>query len=244
MKESDFRHIGRLRSRLSKSRHNPSCHYCIQGGIDFFKGIYLENVKCMLRYFHQSDTMFAWMFSILVQVLPCFAETVSAVELSPLLLNLYMLKSCPPLCMLRCVQLFSSLYLGSQEVIGNLTSMVEQILHLCAVGVSCMTAKHVNSSSIVFAPTPHHIVLKVGLCHIQGWVDLHLEDIFTRSYISDVDPLTVNIMAVRVPTAHWDALLSHVIAGEALMEAFRAVCVLQAETCFVAFSDSSSIQSQ
>lgn len=51
-------------------------------------------------------------------------------------------------------------------------------------------------------------------------------------------------MAVRVPAAHRDALLPHVIAGEALMEAFRAVRVLQAETGFVSFSHPGSVQSQ
>lgn len=73
-----------LLSVLSKSRHDPSCHYCTQRGFDLFKGIYLENVNCKLLYFHHSDNMFAWIFSNIFQVLPCFAETVSAIELGPL----------------------------------------------------------------------------------------------------------------------------------------------------------------
>lgn len=47
----------------------------------------------------------------------------------------------------------------------------------------------------------------------------YLEDVFTRSYVCNVDPLAVDIMAVRVPAANRDPLLPHVIAGITLMDA-------------------------
>ena len=46
----------------------------------------------------------------------------------------------------------------------------------------------------------------------------HLEDVFTGAYVSNVDPLAVNIVAVGVPAANWDTLLSHIIAGIPLMD--------------------------
>ena len=49
----------------------------------------------------------------------------------------------------------------------------------------------------------------------------HLEDVFARSYICDVHPLAVDVVAVCVPAAHWDTLLSHVVAGKTLMETWR-----------------------
>lgn len=45
-----------------------------------------------------------------------------------------------------------------------------------------------------------------------------LKDVFTRSYVCDVHPLTVNVMPVGVPAANWDSLLSHVITGISLVE--------------------------
>lgn len=46
----------------------------------------------------------------------------------------------------------------------------------------------------------------------------HLEDVFTGTYVSNVDPLAVNIVAVGVPAANWDTLLSHIIAGIPLVD--------------------------
>lgn len=48
----------------------------------------------------------------------------------------------------------------------------------------------------------------------------YLEDVFTRSDISDVNPLAVNIVTVGVPAANCDALLPHVVAGIALVQTF------------------------
>lgn len=39
---------------------------------------------------------------------------------------------------------------------------------------TCVASEHVNSFSIVLAPTAHHVVLEIGLSHVQGRVDLHL----------------------------------------------------------------------
>lgn len=47
----------------------------------------------------------------------------------------------------------------------------------------------------------------------------YLEDVFTGSYVCNVDPLAVDIVAVGVPAANRDPLLPHVIAGITLMGA-------------------------
>lgn len=49
---------------------------------------------------------------------------------------------------------------------------------------------------------------------------LHLENIVSRPHVRHVDPLTVDVVAIGVPAAHGDALVAHVIAGEALLEAY------------------------
>lgn len=45
-----------------------------------------------------------------------------------------------------------------------------------------------------------------------------LEDVVPWPYVCHINPLTVNIVAIRVPAAHGDALVTHVIAGEPLLE--------------------------
>lgn len=46
----------------------------------------------------------------------------------------------------------------------------------------------------------------------------YLEDVFAGSYVCNVDPLAVNVMAVGIPAANGDTLLAHVVAGEALLD--------------------------
>lgn len=46
----------------------------------------------------------------------------------------------------------------------------------------------------------------------------YLEDVFSGSYVRNVDPLAVNVVAVGIPAANGDTLLSHVVAGEALLD--------------------------
>lgn len=45
-----------------------------------------------------------------------------------------------------------------------------------------------------------------------------LEDVVSWPYICYVNPLTVDIVTIRIPAAHRDTLITHVIAGEALLE--------------------------
>lgn len=45
----------------------------------------------------------------------------------------------------------------------------------------------------------------------------YLENVFPGPYVCDVDPLAVDIVAVGVPAAYGDTLLSHVVAGVAFM---------------------------
>lgn len=40
-----------------------------------------------------------------------------------------------------------------------------------------------------------------------------LEDIVPRHHVGDVHPLAVDVVAVRIPAAHSDALIAHVVAG-------------------------------
>lgn len=46
----------------------------------------------------------------------------------------------------------------------------------------------------------------------------HLEQVVPRRHVSDVDPLAVNVMAVHVPAAHGDALLTKVGALVTLLD--------------------------
>lgn len=80
-----------------------------------------------------------------------------------------------------------------------------------------MAAKHEHSSSVVLAAAAHHVVLEVGLGHVQRRVHLHLEDVFSGPYVCDVHPLAVNVVPVGVPAAYGDPLVAHVVAGEALL---------------------------
>lgn len=40
-----------------------------------------------------------------------------------------------------------------------------------------------------------------------------LEDIVPWRHVGDVHPLAVDVVAVRIPAAHSDALIAHVVAG-------------------------------
>lgn len=46
-----------------------------------------------------------------------------------------------------------------------------------------------------------------------------LEDVVPRRHVGDVHPLAVDVVAVRVPAAHSDALIAHVVAGVAFGQA-------------------------
>lgn len=46
----------------------------------------------------------------------------------------------------------------------------------------------------------------------------NLEDVVSWAHIRHINPLTVDIVAIRIPAAHGDTLITHVIAGEALLE--------------------------
>lgn len=46
----------------------------------------------------------------------------------------------------------------------------------------------------------------------------YLKDVVSWPYICHVNPLTVDIMAICIPAAHRDPLVTHVIAGKPLLE--------------------------
>ncbi len=46
-----------------------------------------------------------------------------------------------------------------------------------------------------------------------------LEDVVSGPHVGEVHPLAVDVVAVRIPAAHADALVAHVIAGEAFGQA-------------------------
>lgn len=56
---------------------------------------------------------------------------------------------------------------------------------------------------------------KADVCQVR----VHLEDVVSRPDISHVDPLAVNVMAIRIPASHCNALIPHVIAGISLVHA-------------------------
>lgn len=67
----------------------------------------------------------------------------------------------------------------------------------------------------------------------------YLEDVFAGSYVRNVDPLAVNVMAVGVPAANGDTLLSHVVAGEALLDTWKIQLESDKEETFCDFTRSS-----
>lgn len=44
----------------------------------------------------------------------------------------------------------------------------------------------------------------------RGWTPPYLEQVVSGGYVGDVDPLAVDVMAIHVPAAHGDALLTEV----------------------------------
>jgi len=44
-----------------------------------------------------------------------------------------------------------------------------------------------------------------------------LEDVFSGPDVCDVHPLAVDVVSVGVPAAYGDPLVTHVVAGEALL---------------------------
>lgn len=45
-----------------------------------------------------------------------------------------------------------------------------------------------------------------------------LKNIVSWPYIGHIDPLTVDVVAIGIPAAHRDTLVTHVVAGEAFLE--------------------------
>lgn len=45
-----------------------------------------------------------------------------------------------------------------------------------------------------------------------------LEDVVSWPYICHINPLTINIVAIGIPAAHRNALVTHVVAREPLLE--------------------------
>lgn len=66
-----------------------------------------------------------------------------------------------------------------------------------------------------------------------------LEDVVPRPDVRDVDPLTVDVVAVRVPAARCHTLVTHIIAGIAFLQSctsnrhsfFRITRVAVYRTC-------------
>lgn len=60
---------------------------------------------------------------------------------------------------------------------------------------------------------------------MQENTPLHLEDVIPRLHISDVHPLAVDVVPVRIPAADCDALRSEVCALVPLLDTWkRRVC--------------------
>lgn len=79
-----------------------------------------------------------------------------------------------------------------------------------AEGITDVAVVHPDAMPVVFAVTLHCIVGEVTFCYLKIWVDNDLKNVVSWLHICDVDPLTVNVMPVEIPTSHGDALLSKV----------------------------------
>lgn len=59
---------------------------------------------------------------------------------------------------------------------------------------------------------------------LKGWDVLnhfHLHDVVSGAHISDVYPLAVDIVTVRVPAAHWNALIAVIVTWKAFVKSWR-----------------------
>ncbi len=79
-------------------------------------------------------------------------------------------------------------------------------------------------------------------CHLPQFrcsESFHLHDVVSRSDISDVYPLAVDIVAVSVPATHWNALISVIVTWKALLKSWRKKTVMCSctskpmEACFL-----------
>ena len=50
----------------------------------------------------------------------------------------------------------------------------------------------------------------MGQIHTDRVTHAHLQDVVSRSDVSDVDPLAVDVVTVQIPAAHSDALITKV----------------------------------
>lgn len=86
---------------------------------------------------------------------------------------------------------------------------------------------------VVFTVTPHGVVAEVALCHFMIRINYNLEDVVSRFDVCDVDPLTVDVVAVQVPAAHSDALVPEVCTLVPFRNPFLTLRVLEAEAGLV-----------
>lgn len=60
-----------------------------------------------------------------------------------------------------------------------------------------------------------HTMIHLGICNSKGYISFQslnfdLHDVISWFDISDVDPLTVDVMPVQIPAPYCDALLSKI----------------------------------
>lgn len=108
-----------------------------------------------------------------------------------------------------------------------------------------MAAVHPDPVAVVATPALEHVVGVVRLRHFIVGIDddlpgrklvrhavvfttsrrlqvaPHLEDVVSGLEVGDVDPLAVDVVSVRVPAAHRDALVAKVGALVAFLDAFK-----------------------
>lgn len=109
-----------------------------------------------------------------------------------------------------------------------------------------MAAVHPDPVAVVATPALEHVVGVVRLWDFVVWVDddlpgrklvrhvvlfttppcclqvgPHLEDVVSGLEVGDVDPLAVDVVSVRVPAAHCDALVAKVGALVAFLDACK-----------------------
>lgn len=108
-------------------------------------------------------------------------------------------------------------------------------LCLLAERITSMAVMEPDPMSVIFAVALHGVVGEVALGHFVIWINHNLQNVVSRFDVRDVDPLTVDVVAVQIPAAHSDALISKVGTLIPFRNTLLTICVLEAETGFVSF---------
>lgn len=98
--------------------------------------------------------------------------------------------------------------------------------------------------SIIATFTLHDVIGVIRLGYFIIRVNHNLQYIISGFDVSDVDPLAIDVVSVRVPAAHCDPLSTEISTRITLLYTFVTLAVLQAEAGFVTFGHFSAVHTQ